>query len=141
MRVFSLRRDFSSAFSRLLHTPAGTTVPIEITDKFFPLFLTGNKIIITKAKLIARLGGGASLGAFTVGIDGATASGFVPDATLGNLPAKDLGPVFAAGIVGSHTLAITNAGGLAPMAPAPGDVSAVDATRLADLLLYVEYHI
>jgi hypothetical protein len=39
-RLFSLRQDFSGAFHRLLHSPVNTPVNIEITERYFPAFLT-----------------------------------------------------------------------------------------------------
>ena len=40
-RVFSLRQEFSNPFNRLLRSPEGQAVPIEISEKRFPIFLQG----------------------------------------------------------------------------------------------------
>jgi hypothetical protein len=48
-------------------------------------------------------------------------------------------PELPKGLIAQHTLSISNAGGFAPKSPLPGDVSAVDASLLLDVLLYIEY--
>jgi hypothetical protein len=45
-RSFSLRQDFCSAFTRPVHSPAGTEVRIEITPHHLPLFLQGRTLQI-----------------------------------------------------------------------------------------------
>jgi hypothetical protein len=59
------------------------------------------------------------------------------------LPAADVKAAFAAqaSVFGKQTLTITSAGDLAPTSPAPGDVSSIDAGKLHDILLYLEYTI
>jgi hypothetical protein len=142
VRIFSLRQDFSSAFHRLLHTPAGTPVQIRITDRFLPLFLAGRAVQVTDARLVLRTTGGAGVDGLRIAVDGAEpASPPLPDAALGGLRAAPLPPAFGAALVGEHTLAVVDAGELAPAAPPPGDASALDADRLADVLLYVEYRL
>jgi len=51
-RLFSLRQEFSNTFYRLFNQPIGTTVPFDLSDKHFPLFLMGRELAITSAKLI-----------------------------------------------------------------------------------------
>jgi len=140
-RVFSLRQDFSSALSRLLHSVADTPVKIHLTEKYLPVFLRGRNIDVTKAILALKTPGTQNVTGFQLAIDGANQTGFARDPALGNLWAKDLGALFAGGLLGEHTLAVKNAGVLAPASPPPGDVSVVDADLLLDALLYVEYQI
>jgi hypothetical protein len=44
-------------------------------------------------------------------------------------------------VVGPHVLRVEDAGGLAPAALPPGDTSALDAGRVLDVLLYIEYSV
>jgi hypothetical protein len=43
--------------------------------------------------------------------------------------------------VRTHSLRVDAAGVLAPTNPAPGDQSALDDTKLLDVVLYVEYRL
>ena len=113
-------------------------VKIEITDKYFPAFLAGKALDVEAAELIVRTKNGASVAGFRLKLDGAEQTGFVPSAQFGNLPSKDIATALAAGIIGEHTFIVANAGGLAPVAPAAGDVSPLDVEKVADILLYVE---
>jgi hypothetical protein len=140
-RVFSLRQDFSTAFNRLLHSAAGTPVKIELTDKHLPIFLRGRDVQVTRATLLLRTPAGQAVGGVQLAVDGTSQSGFAPDPRLGNLWAKDLGGLFAAGLLGEHTLTVAAAGALAPGALQPGDLSALDAEKLQDVLLYMEYQL
>lgn len=140
-RVFSLRQEFSSAFTRLLHSPANTEVRFEINDRHFPVFAQGKILTPTSALLVARVAPGASLAGFAVTIDGAPLAGpFAPRAELGNLAGAPLPPAFTSNVrPRTHSLVVTNPGAVAPTTPAPGDSSAIDAEKLHDLLLYVDY--
>src|SRR5262249_19537777 len=84
-RVFSLRQDFSSAFARLLHSPAGTAVPIEIGAGHFPIFIGARPIVVTRAQMLLRTAEGAAPGGFQLSVDTAAVSGFAADPTLGGL--------------------------------------------------------
>jgi hypothetical protein len=136
-RVFSLRQDFSSAFTRLLHSPAATEVRIEISDRHFPIFIANHAIQVTASALLLRAS--VDPGAFQISIDGAPVNGFVADQDFGDLAARPLPGVFTNNLRGQHTLSVEAAGSFAPPAPAPGDTSAIDADRLLDMLLYIEY--
>ena len=138
-RMFSLRQDFSSAFARLLHSPLGTEVRIEITDRHFPMFIARRAITVTRSAILLRTGDDVSVGPFDINIDGAPVNGFIADATLGGLSGRPLPGAFTGSVIATHVLRLDNAGGLAPVAPPPGDVSAVDAESLLDVLLYIEY--
>ena len=138
-RVFSLRQDFSSAFTRLLYSPAATDVQIEINDRHFPIFIAGRAVDVTASALLLRTAAGIAPGAFQISVDGAAVNGFVADPNYGDLPSRPLPAAFTGNLRGKHTLRVDAAGGFAPAAPPPGDVSAIDADRLVDMLVYVEY--
>ena len=50
-----------------------------------------------------------------------------------------LAEAFPNGIIGECTLTIKNTGPLAPELAQPGDTSALDPTKLLDMILYFEY--
>lgn len=140
-RLFSLRQDFSAAFQRLLFSPAGTQVSIDIGERYLPMFLKGRAITVTKALLAVKTAAGQTTTGLQVSIDGTVQSVFTASSQLGGLPAADLGTLFAAGLLGTHTWTVVNAGPLAPTPVAPGDTAALDAAKLLDLVLYVEYSV
>ncbi len=140
-RVFSLRQEFSAAFTRLLHSAAGTQVTIEISDRHFPAFIRGRPIVVDKGVFVLRPAAGISTAGVELTIDGAPVSSFAADPTLGNLPAKPLPPAFTTNLRGLHSFVLTNAGPLAPTAPTPGDPSALTAEKLLDIALYIEYRL
>jgi hypothetical protein len=154
-RAFSLRQDFSTAFQRLLHSPADTEVKFAISDAFLPYFLKRRSVVVTAIKLGLRTAPDPNQpdqlidpGTFEIALDGNPALGnFTKDANLGNLwaqngrfvPAPPNHPLGK--LLGEHSLRVKRAGALAPQAPQPGDPSAIDADKLLDAILYVEYHI
>lgn len=138
-RVFSLRQDFSSAFTRLVRSAAETPVKFEISDRSLPLVFTGRAVRVTRAALLLRTAPGASTAGCQLSIDGTVATNFAPDPSLGNLAAVDISASFTADLRGNHTIEIKQAGALAPQANVPGEVGAVDVGRLLDALLYFEY--
>jgi hypothetical protein len=146
-RLFSLRQDFSHAFTRLLHSPMGTAVPIEISESHFPLIARGRRLSVTKSALAVRTAEGITTGTFRISVDGAAVTGFAPNATLAGLLAQPLPAAFTGNLPSPqarkvvHTLALEDAGDLAPAAAPPGVPSAVDADKLYDLLVYLEYKI
>jgi hypothetical protein len=138
-RLFSLRQDFSSAFTRLLRSPAGTSVTIELSDRNFPFFLRGQSLKVGRVVVLLRADATAAQG-FTLTFDGGAVTPKVDQGTSPLFDGLPYAPVGApAPLRGAHTLAITAPGGLKPTSPAPGDVSAVDSEKLHDILLYVEY--
>jgi hypothetical protein len=140
-RVLSLRQDFSGAFHRLLQSPARTPVDIEIDDRYFPAFLSRRNLSVVRAVLALRPRPGQAVTGFTIAVRGTLFDTFAGDASLGGLPAVNLGNVFTGGILGRHALSVDAAGALAPTAPPAGDRSAVDASKLLDVLLYLEYRL
>lgn len=140
-RLFSLRQDFSTAFSRLVHSPEGTAVELEITDRHFPAVLVGRDLAIDSATLVVRTSDDAGTGGLSISLNDTPITGFTADATFGGLRAKTAGTALAAGIVATHTIEIGDAGDLAPEAPVPGDDSALDDRKIADILIYVEVRV
>jgi hypothetical protein len=152
-RLFSLRQDFSSAFTRLLRSPVGTPVAIELTERSFPFFLRGAlsrgaTLKVTKAVLILRTGAAGSSTGFKMTIGGTALPAFTVDtSSYDGLPYVDslatafgnLGNSISSAGNAKYALVVSDPGGLAPTAPAPGDVSSVDPTKLHDVLLYLEY--
>jgi hypothetical protein len=137
-RLFSLRQEFPSTFNRLLHSAANTPVTISIGDKHLPFFLRRRSINPTAARLVLRTPQVPPTPPnATIAFDGA--SGTDPDTTPGGLWSFGLSTPF--GLIGDHTLAVVDAGDLAPLSPPPGDVSAIDEAKLLDVLLYVEYEL
>lgn len=152
MRVFSLRSDFPGAFDRLLHAPLGTAVALDVDDRHFPIFVQGRALAATAVHLVVVVEDRATnLGALAfdvngvnVGDDGAAGSAFPapsdpPDATVAyaGLPYLNMTAAFAAGPKGAHTIAVTDAGGIAPGA----GPAALDAARIRDLLIAVSYRL
>jgi hypothetical protein len=152
-RLFSLRQDFSSAFTRLLRSPVGTPVTIELSDRNFPMFVRGQALTLQTAVLVLRTAPGASLTGFSLTMDGTVLgaapneftaasppSANSPSPVYGGLPYVVL-PAFSLSLPGTHTFSITASAptNLAPTSLAPGDVSAVSFAKLHDVLLYLEY--
>jgi hypothetical protein len=140
-RLFSLRQDFSSAFTRLLRSPAGTQVNIELTDRNFPLFVRGRSLGVQRAAVLLRTAPGTAPSGLSISIDGTAITTFNADSTLGQLPGAALPDAFTAGLLGQHALVINAAGGLAPTAPKPGAATTIDPEKLLDVLFYLEYRL
>jgi hypothetical protein len=141
-RVFRLRHEFSSAFHRLLHSPANTPVPVEIGDVHFPVFLRflrGSGVTVSRAMLVLEPAAGQSVGTVAFTLDGTTITGFTADPALGGLPSVDVTAVLGARVQGTHTFGVAAPGDLAPDAPDPNDPSVLDERKLRDVLVYVEY--
>jgi hypothetical protein len=136
-RVFSLRQDFASTFSRLLRSPAGTPLRFEITDRSLPLVFVGRDVRVTRGRVLLRCAANASVTGFALAIDGATIGAFaVTD--LGGLLAADLPPAFLNALRSQHTIVVADAGGLAPDTSVPGDIGVVDPAKLHDIQLHLE---
>ncbi|MGN6108086.1 MAG: hypothetical protein ACTHU0_23465, partial [Kofleriaceae bacterium] len=138
-RVFSLRQDFSSSFTRLLRSPVGTEVRFELADRHFPLFAQGKTLTPTRAVLALRTAAGASGGALALSVDGGGMASWSAQSDLGELVGGALPPAFTSQIrPRAHTLVVSNAGGLAPANPADG---AFDPDKLLDVLIVIEYRL
>lgn len=141
-RLFSLRQDFSATFHRLLHSPANTAIPVEITPRHLPLVIGTRSVVVAAARLLLRVGSGVAVNNVQFDVNGTQAAGFAAAAAYGGLLASgDIAAAFAGGLVRNQTLTVTAAGTLAPAALAAGDVSALDAAALLDVMLYVEYRL
>jgi hypothetical protein len=139
-RLFSMRQEFSPEFTRLLRSPVDTGVSIAITERHLPSYVTdgSRSVTIDEAVLLLRTVDGLDPGAFSLSVNGTDVSGFAADPEFQGVYSTDvtaaLGSVFA-----DHVISITDADVLAPAAPTPGDVSAVDGELLADMALSVSY--
>jgi hypothetical protein len=138
-RLLSLRQDFSSAFVKLLRSPANTVIPISLSERNLPGFVKGRTLAVTRAALVFKTADGLVPAGLTMSVDGTTVPNPAPDATLGHLPTSALPAAFLANLYSTHSLVIAAAGNLAPAHPVPGDVSVVDAALLSDVMLYLEY--
>ncbi len=140
-RLFSLRQDFSSAFTRLLHSAIGTEIAIVIEDRHFPAFLRGKTLQVQQAQILLRTEDAVTLSGFQLTADAAPVSGFMTAGRPGQLLGQNLPVSFGAHLRGTHTFAIQSAGDLAPTAPIRDDTSVIDPDKLLDVLLYVEFRL
>ena len=138
-RVLSLRHELSTAYTRLLHSAAGTSLSFTLGEQHLPFFLHGRKLTVQTAKLAVQPREGQAVGTFSVKVNGTKTPDFAADDDLGGLSAASLGSAFSAGLLRDHTIELIDAGLLKPDQPVPGDASAIDETKLLDLLLYVEF--
>jgi hypothetical protein len=136
VRVFSLRQEFSAAFNRLVRGPAGTPVTFDITERHFPLFLSGRALNVTGSELVVGVSDrGADLAGTEFDVDGTTVSGFGdpadppdPEKAYGGLPATSFAGDFRTALAGTHTITLTD----------PGDL---DPGAIQDLLVAVTYRL
>ncbi|MCP3901914.1 MAG: hypothetical protein GY707_19580, partial [Desulfobacteraceae bacterium] len=138
-RTFSFRQEFSTDFNRLTQQPVNQPITIRIENKHFPLFMNGRQLKVVTAKLILVTSEEQFVNNFNIVINGTSQTLFTKDPALGDLFSTDLGNLFNAGILSDHTIAISNGGDLAPIAPAAGNVEAIDSNKLEDIILYVAY--
>jgi hypothetical protein len=138
-RLFSLRQEFPVAFKALLASTPGTAVGFEIQLWHFPVFATsqGRRITVTKATLALKTAGGASVDGVQLLVDGEQVDGLAALEELGGLPAKALSGAFVKAVTGAHTIGVATAATLAPASPP----AALDAAKVVDVLLYVEYKV
>jgi hypothetical protein len=134
-RVFSLRQDFSPAFSRLLHSPLATDVRFEVTAEHFPALVRNRQLSVVRTKLLVRAPEGVDVAGLTLSLDGVAVTGFAPDAQLGNVLARDLPATFNSNVTAAHTISVQNAGALALPS------GAIDPERLLDVVWFIEYGI
>lgn len=135
-RSFRFRQEFSTAFHRLLQASLGEAVPFEITEQHFPLFLRGRALSVKRALLAVQPADGAAAGTAELAFDGIVISGFAALPELGDLPGVDLSAALTGDPRGEHALEVRAPGGLALDAGAP---PALDAEKVEDLVLYIEY--
>ena len=160
-RLFSMRQEFSQSFHRLMHNPAvTTTIPIELSEQHFPLFLQGRRLAISRADLILQyekpmfLDSSGALPANAAGSLQVTlsANGSATDnldfSTSGNadLLQASISPTIFQDFNPSSdpmtvNFVIDNPGDFAPDSPAASDLSAIDDHKLKDVSLYIEYRL
>jgi hypothetical protein len=138
-RVLNLRQEFPNAFPHLLYNPVGTPVRIEVDPRFFPIFLHGRTMKVTRAVVALELADGQTATGFAMTVNGKAVTGFDTDPGLGDLATANLGDLLAGGPMGTYTFVVTNPGELAPTEPPPNDLSALDEAKLRNVLLYLEY--
>ncbi len=156
-RVFSIRQEFSQTFHRLLHSEEGETVPLELSEKHFPLFLQGKRLAIESAKLILEIDENGfrdddgdiviptpinvgmsidSNGTIPTTITHFNNSNGVYEADLDANTFTNFLPVHETLRV---DLTINSAGDLAPEISVPSDPSALDDHKIKDVYLYLNY--
>ena len=160
-RVFSLRQEFSQGFHRLLHSPVGSTVPIELSEKHFPLFVMGRTFKLAEVSLVLEIAeermlddSGEAL-PLDLGLeiqgntsDTRTVDLFTNDEGFG-MPSftihspSDEPTIFESFKPSKEPLTInvtvTSAGNFRVDNGRPSDVSALDDRKLKDIFLYFEY--
>jgi hypothetical protein len=142
--ALSLRHEFSTAFHRLVHSPLDSAIPIEISDGHFPVFLrflSSRSVAVSRALLALDVPESQTVNDLALTVNGTPITDFARNVAVSGLYAADLGGLFAQGIHATHTVTVTNAGDLAPDAPAPTDLSALDENKLRNILLYIEYNV
>lgn len=145
MRAFSLRQDFPNAFHKLVHSPVNTEVKIDLSEKYFPYFLMGKTLELQAANLAIRTKPGQPLGDLQFSINGAglptAASPFARLDKLGGLRSIAVTGAFGLDPIREHVFTIKKGGDLSPTAPLPPEPPAIDAAKLLDVLLYLEYKV
>lgn len=158
-RVFSIRQEFSQTFHRLLHRPVGETVPLELSERHFPLFLQGRSLDIVSAKLRIELDENGFRGVdgiveipdtialdLSVQANGATTSNI-------SLWEREAGTKIFTGTIALGTfetflpasspivlnIIVNDAGDLSPEEPGLGDVSALGESKVKDVYLCLDY--
>jgi hypothetical protein len=136
-RVFSMRQDFSAAFTRLLRSPVGTDVRFELNDRHFPVFAQGKQMTVTGSFALIRTATGVGTGALSLNIDGTATGGWAAVPRFGGLAGAALPAAFTGNVrPRTHTISVANSGDLGPAA---GDPSALSPDKVEDILLFVEY--
>ena len=129
-RVFSLRREFSGAFNRLIEAAAGNPTTIEITDRHFPLFLQGRQLNVDRARVVLAIADDTSVGSFSMSVNGTAVTGF-------SKPAKALAGSALGALKGQHTIVVNDAGDLGAV-DGTGS-SHLDRSKLRDIMLSIDY--
>lgn len=151
-RLFSLRQEFSQSFHRLMQQPVGTTVPLELGERHFPLFLQGQTLRIVSARLVLEVDGrywpinteeNPEPYDLQVEVNGVSFSAveFVIDPNFG-MPSLDISSVFNTNFAPatsplSLNLRVTGAGHFAT----ESNPSSIDDHKLKDVYVYFEYRL
>lgn len=134
-RVFSLRQDASAAYQRLVSSAEGTGVDFDIAEVHFPLFLRGRTLDVTATRLVLQTAPGIDGSGASFSLNGRPATGFAGDADHGGLATASVANAFPGGVLGTHTLAVTDADALAPDA----GTGAMGHDKITDIFLVIEY--
>jgi hypothetical protein len=142
-RLFSLRHDFPTEYSRLVGAPLGTQVEIDIADRHLPYFLNGQSLSL-RATCLLGIDAAANPEPedlkVKLSVNGSIADTWTKAEQLGGLPAANVGGALG-NLVRKHTLAVMAAGVLAPTAEGGKSTMAIDPAKLRDILLYCEFKI
>ncbi|HYF29883.1 MAG TPA: neuraminidase-like domain-containing protein [Chitinophagaceae bacterium] len=156
-RLFSMRQEFSTSFHRLFHQAAGTAVPLEFSEKHFPLFLQGRELSITGAKLVLVIDqeklkdqmGNLPPMDMDITITGngggnATINSYLMDPALqlpvANIPTSVFATFNPATDPLNMTVTVNDAGVFAPADLSPG-LPVVDNHKLKDIIVLLEYRL
>ena len=132
----SLRREFMPTFERLLASP-NTSVKLEIGSQHLPLWLATRSLEVVSGEAVLVVD--VDPGAFAMSVNNVPVREFkrVPrPAPYGGLPAVRIDQAFAGGLLSTHTITVTAAGGLA----SAGAPARLDPARLKDILLVVVFN-
>lgn len=135
-RALSLRQEFSTAFHQLLTGVLGSEVMVNLDNRVLPLALREDAVGIDRAFLLLKPAAGRSATGTEISLNGVTLNGFTALPDFPHYVGANATVALAAGLVGDHLLAVTNAGDLAPAGGGTGPALAEGA--LEDLVLYVE---
>lgn len=140
-RLFSLRHDFPTEYHRLISSPAGTKVELDIDERHFPYFLKGQTLKTgTTAKLGVDVGKDQLLGSLKFQLNNSPIETWASAVQVGGLPACDAYTALG-NLVRKHTLKVVDAGKLGPRADVDNSSSTLDPDKLRDILIYCEFKI
>ena len=142
VRVFSLRHEFPTEWSRLVNGPLGTEVDLAITAQDLPYFLSPMTFKVASLDLLLSFNGSrqslANYPEFWIEAESTTDANnnsiFKTDLKTG-LPVATTTKAYA--VKGIHKLKLITAGDLAPAASAAQPAPALDTKVLSDILLRV----
>jgi hypothetical protein len=130
VRVLSLVHEFPDVFARLVADPAGTEQSFTLTAAHLPLYLDKRGLTVRQAEIVPVVDSGPP-GNLAFTLNNTPATGFgspaaprVPGWVYGGLPAVRVDAAFAAGMLATHKLKVTDASNL---------------DKLHDLLIVVRY--
>lgn len=137
LRIFSLRREFPDLWHKLVRGPVGTSVEVELTERYVPFFYLGRNLKTTDVDILLQ-----------TNLTPTTELQF--DATTLSPPATSPSPtqwvsegdglykatVSNVTVLGRHTVKITSSGNLG--SASTGTTAAIDESKLTDILLRVK---
>lgn len=161
-RAFSIRQEFSQTFYRLMQSGVGESIPFELSEKHFPMFLQGKTLSIENAKLIVGLDENGfrnedgdyippSSTTFSLRVEANGSANLELDSWIFNTDHKYLEVNVAAGTVFSPFAPVTtalginfeilNPGILAFEGITPSDTAVLDHSKIKDVSLVVVYRV